>query len=59
MIKLLNSHAVSLPEIKNQQGNREENLMNHVGFVYAYVKHGKNRKINDVKGDDKQKKRDS
>jgi len=39
--------------------NREENLTNHVGFVYAYVKKAKNRKINDEKGGDKQKKQDS
>jgi len=59
MSKLLKSHAVSLPEIKNHQGNREENLTNHVGLVYAYVKNAKNRKINDGKGGDKQKIQDS
>jgi len=47
---------VGLPEIKNKQGNREENLTNHLGFVYAYVKNAKNRKINDEKGGEKQKK---
>jgi len=39
--------------------NREENLTKHVGFVYAYVKKAKNRKINNKKGGDKQKKQDS
>jgi len=39
--------------------NREENLTKHVGFVYAYVKKAKNRKINDEKGGDTQKKEDS
>jgi len=34
-------------------------LTKHVGFVYAYVKKAKNRKINDEKGGDKQKKQDS
>ena len=47
---------MGLPEIKNKQGNREENLTNHLGFVYAYVKNAKNRKINDEKGGEKQKK---
>jgi len=37
----------------------EENLTEHVGFVYAYVKKAKNRKINDEKDDNKQKKQDS
>jgi len=46
---------VNLPEIKI---NMEENLTKHVGFVYAYVKKAKNRKINDEKGGDKQKKQD-
>jgi len=32
--------------------SREENLVNHVGFVYAYVKQAKNAKINDEKGGD-------
>jgi len=39
--------------------NREENLTKYVGFVYAYVKKAKNRKINDKKGGEKQKKQDS
>jgi len=39
--------------------NREENFTKHVGFVYAYAKKAKNRKINDEKGGDKQKKQDS
>jgi len=39
--------------------NREEHLTKHVGFVYAYVKKAKYRKINDGKGGDKQKKHDS
>jgi len=39
--------------------NREENLTKHVGFVYAYVKKAKNRKINIKKDSDKQKKQDS
>jgi len=56
MNKLLKSHDVALPEIKNQQ---EENFTKRVGFVYAYVKKAKNRKINDEKGGDKQKKQDS
>jgi len=34
-------------------------LTKHVGFVYAYVKKAKNRKINNKKGGDKQKKQDS
>jgi len=38
--------------------NREENLTKHVGFVHAYVKKAKNRKVNDEKGSDKQKKQD-
>jgi len=53
MSEPLKSHAEGLLEIKNQQGNREENLTNHVRFVYAYVKNAKNRKINDEKGGDK------
>jgi len=56
MSRLLKSHAVGLPEIKNQQCNREENLTNHLGFVYAYVKNAKNGKIDDEKGGDKQEK---
>jgi len=36
--------------------NREGSLTKHVGFLYAYVKKAKNRKINDEKGGDKQKK---
>ena len=39
--------------------NREENLTKHVGFVHAYVKNAKNRKINDGESGDKQKKQDS
>jgi len=39
--------------------NREENLTKYVGFVYAYVKKAKNRKINDEKGGEKQRKQDS
>jgi len=39
--------------------DREESLMKHVGFVYAYAKKVKNRKINDEKGGDKQKKQES
>ena len=39
--------------------NREGSLTKHVGFVYAYAKKGKNRKMNDEKGGDKQKKQDS
>jgi len=35
---------------------REESLKEHVGFVYAYVKKAKHRKINDEKGGDKQEK---
>jgi len=38
--------------------NREDILTKHVGFVYAYVKRAKNKKINDEKGGDKQKKQD-
>jgi len=34
-------------------------LTKHVGFVYAWVKKPKNRKINDKKGGGKQKKQDS
>jgi len=30
--------------------NREGSLTKHVGFVYAYAKKAKNRKINDEKG---------
>jgi len=33
--------------------NSEENLTKYVGFVWAYVKKAKNRKINDGKGGDK------
>jgi len=36
--------------------NSEESLTKHVRFVYAHAKKAKNRKINDEKGDDKQKK---
>ena len=39
--------------------NREENLTKHVGFLYAYVKKAKNRKINNAKSGDEQKKQDS
>jgi len=38
--------------------NREENLTKYVGFVYAYIKKARNRKISDEKGSDKQKKQD-
>jgi len=38
--------------------DREESLTKHVGFVYAYVKKAKNRKINE-KGGDKQKNKES
>jgi len=37
--------------------NRGESLTKHVGFVYAYAKKAKTRKINDEKSGDKQKKR--
>ena len=36
--------------------NREGSLTKHVGFVYAYTKKAKTRKIDDEKGGDKQKK---
>jgi len=39
--------------------NREGSLTKHVGFVYAYAKKAKNKKINDEKGGDKQKKQES
>jgi len=39
--------------------NWEENFTKHVGFLYAYVKKAKNRKINTKKGSDKQIKQDS
>jgi len=39
--------------------NKEGSLTKHVGFVYAYAKKAKNRKINDEKGGDKQKKQES
>jgi len=39
--------------------NRKENSTKHVGFLYAYVKKTKNRKINDEKGAEKLKKQDS
>ena len=32
--------------------NREVSLTKHVGFVYAYAKKAKNRKMNDEKGGD-------
>jgi len=55
MSKLLKCHVVSLTgDLKT---NREGSLMKHVGFVYAYAKKAKNRKINDDTGGDKQKKR--
>jgi len=57
MSKLLKSHAVSLPP--RLKTNREENLTKHVGFVYAYIKKAKNRRINKKKGGDKQKNQDS
>jgi len=34
-------------------------LTKHVGFIYAYAKKAKNRKINDENGGDKQKKQES
>jgi len=34
-------------------------MTKHVGFIYAYAKKAKNRKINDEKGGDKHKKRAS
>jgi len=37
----------------------KESLTKHVGFIYAYAKKAKNRKINDDKGGDKQKKQES
>jgi len=43
----------------NLKTNREEILTKHVGFVYAYAKKAKNRKINDEKGGGKQKKQES
>jgi len=39
--------------------NTEGSLTKHVGFIYAYAKKAKNRKINDEKGGDKQKKQES
>jgi len=39
--------------------NKEESLTKHVGFVYAYAKKAENKKINHVKGGDKQKKQES
>jgi len=39
--------------------DREESLMKDVGFVHAYAKKAKNRKINDEKGGDKQQKQES
>jgi len=35
--------------------DREESLTKHVGFVYAYAKKAKNRKINDEKGGEQKK----
>jgi len=32
--------------------SRAESLTKHVGFVYAYAKKAKNRKMNDEKGGD-------
>jgi len=39
--------------------NREESLTKYVGFVYAYAKKAKTRKINDEEGGDKQEKQES
>jgi len=39
--------------------NREESLTKHVGFVYAYAKKAKNRKINDEQGGNEQKNQES
>jgi len=39
--------------------NREGSLTKHEGFVYAYPKQAKNKKINDEKGGNKQKKQES
>jgi len=39
--------------------NREGSLTKDVGFVYAYAKKAKIRKINDENGGDKQKKQES
>ena len=36
------------------KAKREDHLTKHVGFVYAYAKKAKNRKINDEKVGDKQ-----
>jgi len=53
MNKVLKIHAVAYRRLT------EENLMKHVGFVYAYEKKAKNRKIHDERSGDKQKKHDS
>jgi len=42
----------------NLKTNRDGSLTKHVGFVYAYTKKAKNKKINE-KGSDKQKKQES
>jgi len=39
--------------------DKEESLTKHVGFVCAYAKKAKNRKINNEIGGDKQKKQKS
>jgi len=36
-----------------------ESLTKHVGFVYAYAKKAKHRKIDNEKGGDRQKKQES
>jgi len=58
MSMLLKGHAVSLPEIKNQQ-RRKFDKSCRVRIGCAYVKKAKNRKINGEKGGNKQKNQDS
>ena len=51
-VNYFKSHAVALPEIKNQQVRKFDETCRV--RTYAYVKKAKNRKINDEKGCDKQ-----
>jgi len=56
MSKLLKSHAVSLPKIKNQQGRK----FGETCWAHMYIcKESKKIKINNKKGGEKQKKQDS
>jgi len=58
MSKLLNRHAVGLPEIKNQQ-QQGRKFDETCQVRICICKESKNRKINDGKDGNKEKKQDS